>query len=158
MRLIRHHLTRAVTLAGLGLLLGVGFINPVHAAAKDISVTALPNPPEAPARDVFLISVIHRPPAGLPNHVIIQLRGRVNQTERVSLKKTHTVQYQAIWSLPATGKVTVIVETQNNTVLARQTYPVKPTKPNIVGKIVVGGIFILVSLYFWRRQQKFYRR
>lgn len=150
-------------LFGLGVLilctmaLSVLVPSQVRAAALPGKITALPNPPGAPERDVFLITFAH--PRAVPTSAVFHFSGKkhTHVTARESLRKLNTYQYEALWAAPTQGSVTVDVYAKDSQLLASAGFPVGKAKTNVLGRVVLGAIFIGASLWFWWRQQRFYR-
>jgi len=127
------------------------------AAALPGKVTALPNPPGAPQRDVFLITLpkSHEVPERAIFHFTGTNHTHITTTE--SFRKLNQYQYETLWAAPSIGHVSLQVYTKNNQLVARATFPVSKAKTNVVGRVVLGAVFIGASLWFWYRQQRFYR-
>ncbi|AEW06352.1 hypothetical protein Sulac_2891 [Sulfobacillus acidophilus DSM 10332] len=146
-----------------GILLGslFGFVQPTGAtSAKPPAVVLVvrPQPPEALVRNVFLITtpVTH----GLtPQSLIIRYQGGGHRlTVRLTLSHPATGEWEALWAPPAPGRMTAEVEAAHGVVLTTKSYPVVKPKPQRTARIIVGALFIGLSLWYWWRMQRFYRR
>lgn len=130
-----------------------------YASTLSMHVKALPNPPGAPQRDLFLVTFLHghHPiPVTAEFHLVTSNGKRVHAS--AALRRLNSYQYETAWSVPERGQLTLDVYAAHQTLLASETYPVAKAKPNVVGRVVVGALFIGASLYFWWRNQRFYRR
>lgn len=131
-----------------------------YAATLPGHITALPNPPGAPQRDIFLITLPH--PAMVPRDVTVRLRasdGKLTETHlAVKTIPNDKRQYEADWLATQTGHAQVSVYTNSHQLLAQATYKVARAKPHVFGRVIVGALFIGASLWFWWRQQRMVRQ
>ncbi len=130
-----------------------------YASAESAHLKALPNPPGAPQRDLFLVTFAH------PHHTVptiadfrLVTKNGKSLNASAALRRLNSYQYETAWDVPERGRLTVDVYGARHTLLASEVYPVGKAKPNVVGRVVVGALFIGASLYFWWRNQRFYRR
>lgn len=138
--------------------LSLGLSTKTYAAALPGRITALPNPPGAPQRDVFLITFAKA--HAVPARVVFHFKGghHKNLTVTEPLKKLYAKQYETLWAAPSIGHLNIQVFSSHNQLLAQAVFPVAKAKTNVIGRILIGAIFIGVSLWFWWRQQRFYRQ
>lgn len=130
-----------------------------YASTLPAYLKALPNPPGAPQRDLFLVTFqhAHHPSPTTVDFHLTAINGK-HVNARAPLRHLNSYQYETAWAVPERGRLTVDVYGSHQTLLASETYPVAKAKPNLVGRVVVGALFIGASLYFWWRNQRFYRR
>jgi hypothetical protein len=147
----------SVTLATVTLGLALSAPVPVYATALPGKLTALPNPPGAPERNIFLVTFPHGHATPVEAVFHFHPSHGSRQTIVAPLKKLNRYQYEAVWTAVALGRVQVKVYGRHQALLAQDQYPVVQAKPDVVGRVIVGGLFIAVSLWFWRRQQRYYR-
>ena len=126
--------------------------------AADVKLRALPDPPAAPHPDTFLVTVAHG--GFVPQKAVFDFKSAAGQTSTntETFQKLNHYQYQATWRAPQVGHVTVHVYGKGHALLAEGSYPVKKAHASAGGRIVIGAVFIGASLWFWRRQQRYYRR
>lgn len=149
----------SATVAAAGAaLFTIGMPAPAQAQTLPGKVTALPNPPGAPQRDVFLITLPHS--RAVPARAVFQLtetnHGRITAT--ATFKKLNHYQYETYWAVPAEGHLRFQAYTADNHLVAEAQFPVTRAKTNVVGRLLLGAVFIGASLWLWWRQQRFYRR
>ncbi|MCY0879168.1 MAG: hypothetical protein OWU84_09540 [Firmicutes bacterium] len=133
------------------------FSTPAYGASLSGKVIALPNPPEAPARNVFVVTFPHHRVHPVEAVFRFLPSTGARETQSASLDKVNRYEYETAWEAPAEGRLTVDIYGQHHVLLAAAQYRVVRAKGDIVSRVVIGGLFIAVSLWFWRRQQRFYR-
>lgn len=147
------------TVLAMGLVMSISGVGPhtVYAATLPGKITALPNPPGAPQRDVFLVTFakVHK----VPSVAVFHFESKKHQhiTAKESLRKLNTYQYETYWAAPSQGHVDVAVYTASKQLVAQSHLPVEKAKQNVFGRVALGAVFIGASLWFWWRQQRFYR-
>lgn len=122
------------------------------------SIHALPNPPGAPGNDTFLVTVPHH--RVVPVRAVFRFTNRSGQgsTNSLPFKKLNQYQWMTVYRAGTEGRLTVDVYSAQHQLLAAASYPVAKSKNSPVGRLVIGALFIGISLWFWWRQQRFYRR
>lgn len=154
-------MSRWAALALVGALAGLGGgLAPIaRAASLPGSITPLPNPPGAPERDVFLVTLPH-------SHAVPYLARFTftdSQHQRVTAtagfrKMNNPYQYETAWSVPKVGHLEVQAYTRHHHLLAEGNFHVTKAHTSVVGRVGIGALFIGGSLWLWYRQQRFYRR
>ena len=151
---------RRILLIGAGLA-AIAATSPgiAYASAMPARLKVLPNPPGAPQRDVFLVTFPH-PHHPVPTTADFHLTPRSGKPvdANTTLRRLNAYQYETAWVVPEQGHLTVNIYAADDTLVAAGAYPVAKAKPDVVGRVVVGALFIGASLYFWWRNQRFYRR
>lgn len=130
----------------------------VFAASLPGLLHPLPNPPGAPQTDTFLVTIPHH--NVVPTRAIFTFHNHSGgrSTETSTLKKLNKYQYEATWRASTQGHVRIRVYSPKNQLVAEGRYPVVKSKTNPVGRVVIGAVFIGVSLWFWWRQQRYARQ
>lgn len=156
---MKQRATRFALAAAAAGFLGLAAPHATYAAARPGRVTALPNPPASPERDVFLVTFPHSHHP-IPSRAVFtfEAQGKKPLTTTVSLKRMNRYQYETAWTPPSVGSLEFQAFTADNHLVAAAHYPVTKAKPNVIGRVVLGGIFIAGSVFLWYRQQRFYRR
>lgn len=132
--------------------------SPVLAASLPGTLHPLPNPPGAPRTDTFLVTIPHR--QVIPTRAVFRFRGKPGEqsTTQSGLKKLNRYQYVATWNARSTGHLSVRILSNQNQLVAQGQYRVAKSKASPVGRILIGVVFIGVSLWFWWRQQRTLKR
>lgn len=118
---------------------------------------ALPNPPGAPQHDTFLVTVPHH--QVVPNQAVFTFTGAgQHSTTKESFKKLNQYQWETVWVGKQQGHLAVRVYSTQHQLIAQAHYRVDKARNNPVGRVVIGALFIGVSLWFWYRQQRQFRR
>jgi hypothetical protein len=148
-------------LAGLAVLAGVvltGVPAAVQAAQYPAIIHALPNPPGAPENDTFLVTVPHH--RVVPDHAVFHFISSTGQrsTSTEPLKKLNQYQWETVYHANSQGRLSVDIYAAHQKLIAAASYPVGKSKNSPVGRIVIGALFIGVSLWFWWRQQRLFGR
>lgn len=110
-----------------------------------------PEPIVAPS-DVTFIVVTPKGSQSAPSIIRIHTGGHSE------VKKFHRVaphDFVATAPITATGTLNVQVVATNGTILVSRVNQVKKAPAHWGTKIVIGGLFLLGSLYYWRRMQRF---
>lgn len=130
----------------------------VFAASLPGTLHPLPNPPGAPQTDTFLVTIPHH--QVIPTRAVFHFRGNPGEhsTTESGLKKLNRYQYEATWHARSTGHVTVRILSNKNQLIAQGRYRVTKSKASPVGRILIGAVFIGISLWFWWRQQRALKR
>ncbi len=110
----------------------------------------VPSPLVAPSEATFIV-VTHGSFSAQPAKVEL-LWAAHEQTVRLSRVAPHEFAGNA--TLKTLGAVALKVVGNNGQVLANRHEVVKKAPEHWASKIVVGGLFLLGSLYFWRRMQR----
>lgn len=149
---------RLAGLTAAAFFLGVGVPAAAMAAHSPANIHALPDPPGAPETDTFLVTVPHH--QAVPSRAVFRFTSLAGHQTTVTepFKKLNQYQWETIFAAKSEGHLTLDVYTAGGHLIAKDSYPVSRSKNNPFGRIVIGALFIGVSLWFWRRQQKFYRR
>lgn len=157
------HVSRIFVVSGLilGIAGGALFTQsaPTYAQAMLGRITALPNPPGAPQRDVFLVTFPHSHHQ-VPTRAVFHFRKAGGSAVAITepVRKVNTYQYETQWAASSLGQVSLEIYTADNQLVAEAHYPVTQARTNVVGRVAVGALFIGASLWFWWRQQRFYRQ
>lgn len=110
-----------------------------------------PDPIVAPS-DVTFIVVTPKGSHSTPS--IIRIRtGSHTQVKKFQRVAPH--DFVATAAITATGTLKVQVLTTNGTVLVSRVNQVAKAPAHWGTKIIIGGLFLLGSLYYWRRMQRF---
>jgi hypothetical protein len=135
-------------------LLGTGGIlaGPANAASLPSSLTfkTVPSPLVAPSEATFIVVTpgnFSQQPAK-----VVLLWAAHEQTVRLTRVAPHEFAGNA--TLKTLGAVVLKVESHNGLVLTNRHEVVKQAPEHWATKIGVGGLFLLASLYYWRRMQK----
>lgn len=110
-----------------------------------------PDPIVAPS-DVTFIVVTPKGSHSVPS--LIRIRTG-SHTEVKKFKRVAPHDFVATAPITATGTLKVHVLTTNGTVLVSRVNQVTKAPAHWGTKIIIGGLFLLGSLYFWRRMQRF---
>ncbi len=111
-----------------------------------------PSPIVAPS-DVTFIVVTPKGNTERPTQITLT----ENETSHESIKFSEVAphEFAATASVTSVGTLELQVLDASGKVLFTQHEVVKKAPPHWGSKIIIGGLFLLGSLYYWRRMQKF---
>ena len=136
-------------------LLGTGGIlsAPANAASLSNSITfkTVPSPLVAPSQATFI--VVTRGSLPMQPAKVELLWTTHEQTVRLARVAPHEFAGDA--TLKTLGAVVLKVVSHNGQVLLSRDEKVANAPEHWATKIIVGGLFLLASLHYWRRMQKF---
>ena len=110
-----------------------------------------PEPIVAPS-DVTFIVVTPKGSSSPPSIIRIHTGGH---SEVKKFQRVAPHDFVATAPITATGTLKVQVLATNGTVLVNRVSQVQKAPAHWGTKIVIGGLFLLGSLYYWRRMQRF---
>lgn len=122
-------------------------------------LTPVPNPPGAPEKDTFLITVPHS--HKVPHTAVFRFVSPAGQhsTSTSPLKPLgNKIQYEAVWTAKQQGHVEVQVYTASHELMVEASYPVKKAKVHMAGRVIVGALFIGAAMWMWWRQRRWSMR
>ncbi len=134
--------------------LGVGpYARAAHVPTHLIYKTS-PSPIVAPAKVIFIV-ITPKGSTAVPSKLRLT---EDHHTETKDFKRLRPHDFVARATITAPGTLKVEVLTARSTVLVSRIDQVKKGPAHWGTKIVIGGLFLLGSLYYWRRTQRFVPR
>ncbi len=136
----------AVLFIGLAFSFGS---TPALAAGTSIHLVVSPKPVKAPGETTFIVVSAQF----IPDQLQLQLN--TQKPIVLTLKKEAAHEYAASFFLRSTGRLKVRVTDKTHHILLQDSYTVSKAPSNIAGKVVIAVIFFGVSIWYWRKAQRY---
>ncbi|POB09800.1 MAG: hypothetical protein C7B44_15535 [Sulfobacillus thermosulfidooxidans] len=120
-------------------------------ASSRTELVVTPTPVQAPSETTFIV-VSH---SLVPTVIDLKITGQ--KTVHVALKKAAAHEYAGSYLLRTTGEMTATALTRSGQVLITRQYHVTKAPSHLFSKIVVAIVFFGVSIYYWRKSQRYAR-
>ncbi|PSR26511.1 MAG: hypothetical protein C7B43_13615 [Sulfobacillus benefaciens] len=141
--------TITLVIAALLIAMALGSASTPVLAASGIRLIVSPKPLKAPSETTFIVVTSHSIPTRL------QLQLNTESPVRIPLKKEAAHTYAASHFIRSTGRLKVVVAGKDHRILLQKSYAVSKAPSNIVGKVIIAVIFFGVSIWYWRKGQRY---